>query len=270
MYLQYYSLREAPFNITPDPRFLFFSVKHQEAFNHLLYGIRERKGFIELTGEIGAGKTTICRKLLEGFGPNYKIALILNPCLTIGQLLKTIVMEFGLKVAGRDRLAYLQALNQFVLEQANQGNEVVVIIDEAQDLNDDLLEQIRLLSNIETDQQKLMQIVLMGQPELHEKLEQSKLRQLRQRITVHYHLGPLDATETASYINHRLSLAGANGKPCFDEGAIKLIYKYSNGIPRLINAVCDKALLAGFVTQATIVTKRHVKLAIDELRGTNA
>ncbi|HUK83828.1 MAG TPA: AAA family ATPase [Verrucomicrobiae bacterium] len=267
MYLSYYNLRELPFNITPDPRFLYFSTKHQEAFNHLLFGIHERKGFIELTGEVGAGKTTICRKLLEELGPNYKTALVLNPCLTIDQLLQAIVMEFDLKVYGLDRVYYLQALNQFVLEQARQNNDVVLFIDEAQDLSDELLEQVRLLSNLETDHQKLMQIVLMGQPELRDKLAQPELRQLRQRITVRYHLGPLDLSETGFYINHRLTLAGANGSPRFDEGATKLIYKYSGGVPRLINAVCDKSLLAGFVTQTDLLNKKVIKLAIDELDG---
>jgi general secretion pathway protein A len=270
VYLQYYNLREAPFNITPDPRFLFFSSKHQEAFNHLLFGIRERKGFIELTGEVGAGKTTICRKLLEELGPTYKTALILNPCLSSHQLIKTIALEFGLKARGIDRVAYLQAINDFVLAEVNQGHDVVLVIDEAQDLSDELLEQVRLLSNLETDRQKLMQIVLMGQPELREKLQQPKLRQLRQRITVRYHLRPLDATETAAYINHRLTLAGANGTPRFDEGAVRLVFKYSEGIPRLINAVCDKTLLAGFVMQTGLMTRKLVDLAIEELQGVPA
>jgi general secretion pathway protein A len=270
VYLQYYQLREPPFNITPDPRFLFFSSKHQEAFNHLLFGIHQRKGFIELTGEVGAGKTTICRKLLEELGPRYKTALILNPCLSSHQLLKTIVLEFGLKARGIDRVAYLEALNVFVLEQVNQGNDVVLIIDEAQDLSDELLEQVRLLSNLETDHQKLMQIVLMGQTELRDKLARPALRQLRQRITVRYHLRPLDLAETTDYINHRLSLAGANGTPLFDEGAVKLIYKYAGGIPRLINAVCDKTLLAGFVMQTDLMTRKLVDLAIEELQGVPA
>jgi general secretion pathway protein A len=270
LYLDYYKLREPPFNITPDPRFLFFSSKHQEAFNHLLYGIRERKGFIELTGEVGAGKTTICRKLLDELGPRYKTALILNPCLTRHQLLQSIALEFDLKVYKQNRVFYLQSLNQFVLEQANQGNDVVLIIDEAQDLSDELLEQVRLLSNLETDHRKLMQIVLMGQPELRDKLVQPELRQLRQRITVRYHLGSLDLSETRSYVNHRLTVAGANGEPRFDDGAIMQIYKYSGGIPRLINAVCDKTLLAGFVTQSDTLDKKLVKLAIEELDGVPA
>jgi len=270
MYVAYYNLREAPFNITPDPRFLFFSAKHQEAYNHLLFGVRERKGFIELTGEVGAGKTTICRKLLEELGPNYKTALILNPCLTGHQLVKTICLEFGLKVRGIDRVAYLHALNEFVLAEVNHGNDVVLVIDEAQDLDDELLEQVRLLSNLETDRQKLMQIVLMGQPELRDKLLQPELRQLRQRISVRYHLMPLDLNETAGYVRHRLGLAGANGRPRFDEGAIRLVYKYSQGVPRVINTVCDKTLLAGFVAQIDVMTREQVGLAIEELEGVAA
>lgn len=270
MYLDYYNLREEPFNITPDPRFLYFSAQHQEAFNHLLFGIHQRKGFIELTGEVGAGKTTICRKLLEELGDNYRTALILNPCLSAHQLLKTIVFEFGLKPRGIDRVAYLEALNEFVLAEVNAGHDVVLVIDEAQDLSDELLEQVRLLSNLETDHQKLMQIVLMGQPELREKLAQPKLRQLRQRITVRYHLSPLSAEDTAAYIHHRLAQAGANGRPQFDAGATKSVYQYSGGVPRLINAVCDKALLAGFVMQTDVIDKPLVRLAVEELDGVPA
>jgi general secretion pathway protein A len=270
MYLDYYHLREAPFNITPDPKFLFFSTKHQEAFNHLLFGVRERKGFIELTGEVGAGKTTVCRKLLEELGPQYRTALILNPCLTPHQLLKAIVRELGLKPRGIDRLAFLEALNQFVLAEVNAGRDVVVVIDEAQNLTDEALEQVRLLSNLETDRQKLLQIILMGQPELRDKLARPHLRQLRQRITVRYHLSPLDAAETGQYVDHRLTLAGANGQPRFDEDALRQVYKYSGGVPRLINAVCDKTLLAGFVNQTGLMTKKLVKLAVRELQGETA
>lgn len=270
MYLDYYNLKEEPFSITPNPRFLFFSEKHQEAFNHLLFGIHQRKGFIELTGEVGAGKTTVCRKLLEELDPRYQTALILNPCLSAPQLLKTIVREFGLKPRGIDRVAYLEALNDFVLAEVNAGHDVVLVIDEAQDLSDELLEQVRLLSNLETDQQKLMQIVLMGQPELRDKLAQPKLRQLRQRITVRYHLEPLTLAETDAYVNHRLNLAGANGRPRFDARAIKEVFHYAGGIPRLINAVCDKALLAGFVHQTDAIDHALVQLAVDELDGVPA
>lgn len=267
VYLQYYKLQEAPFNITPDPRFLFFSRRHQEAFDHLLFGIRERKGFIQITGEVGAGKTTVCRRMLDELGPNYKTALILNPFLSVSQLLRAIALELGLPTRRTDRLSILHALNEFVLEQVNQGNDVVLIFDEAQNLTHELLEQIRLLSNLETHNQKLMQICLIGQPELRDKLADPSLRQLRQRITVRYHLGPLSADETAEYINRRLSLAGANGIPRFDEAAVQRVYQYSGGVPRLINAVCDKSLLAGFVREQQVLTGDLVKLAIDELQG---
>ena len=270
MYLAYYGLRELPFNITPDPHFLFLSGKHQEALNHLLFGIRERKGFIELTGDVGAGKTTICRRLLELLGPNYKTALILNPCLTMNQLLRCIVTELNLGVRSFDRLTCLEALNAFVLDQAKQNNDVVVIIDEAQDLTDKLLEQVRLLSNLETNNRKLLQIVLMGQPELRAKLAQPELRQLRQRITVRYHLNPLDRSETGHYISHRLAHAGATSRPNFDEGAVTLVHQYTGGVPRIINAVCDKTLLAGFVRQTDQLTADLVKLAVDELQGVQA
>ncbi len=267
MYLDFYQLREPPFNITPDPRFLYFSPNHQEAFNHLLFGIHQRKGFIELTGEVGAGKTTVCRKLLEELGPNYHTAVILNPCLTGSMLLRAITAELNITVKGRDRLACLLALNEFVLQQTEAGSDVVLIIDEAQDLSDELLEQVRLLSNLETDHQKLMQIVLMGQPELRDKLAQPALRQLRQRITVRYHLKPLNETETAAYIQHRLTTAGGNGRPHFDSAAIQAIYDYSGGIPRMINAVCDKALLAGFVQQTDRLDGRLIHTAVEELEG---
>jgi general secretion pathway protein A len=267
MYLEYYGLREPPFNITPDPRFLYFSAKHQEAYNHLLFGIHQKKGFIALTGEVGAGKTTVCRKLLEKLRPTTRTALVFNPCLTANQLLKVIVSEFNLPVRAANRLSCLQALNDFVLARADAGDDVVLIIDEAQDLSDDLLEQVRLLSNLETNNQKLMQIVLMGQPELRARLAKPSLRQLRQRITVHYHLGPLDLAETGAYIQHRLTLAGANGTPRFEDAAVKEVFRYSGGIPRLINGACDKTLLAGFVHHAQILTTDLVELAIEELEG---
>jgi general secretion pathway protein A len=266
MYDHFYGFREPPFNITPDPRFLFFSDRHREAFDHLLFGIRERKGFIQITGEVGAGKTTLCRAVLEQLGPGYVTALILNPRLTSAQLLRTILKELGLTPRG-DRVACLEILNEFLLAQLAQGNDVVLLIDEAQDLDADLLEQIRLLSNLETDQRKLLQIVLIGQPELRDKLDAPSLRQLRQRITVRYHLAPLSRQEVDRYIQHRLQVVGANGRPSFTPWAIRSIFRYSTGIPRLINAVCDKALLAGFVDGTDLLTRRQVRRAIRELEG---
>jgi general secretion pathway protein A len=267
VYLEYYGLTEPPFNITPDPRFLFFSAKHREALNHLLYGIRERKGFVQLTGEVGAGKTTICRALLEKIGGSCETALILNPVLDADQLLKAIAMEFGLDVKGRDRLETVATINKFLLEKVEHGRDCVLIIDEAQDLTNDLLEQVRLLSNLETDSQKLLQIVLMGQPELRDRLNDYGLRQLRQRITVRFHLRPLNRAEMAQYIQHRLQVSGGNGVPYFTSAALWRVHRYSRGIPRLVNAVCDKCLLAAFVQQRDEVDFPMVGLAIQELEG---
>jgi general secretion pathway protein A len=267
MYNQYYGFRESPFNITPDPRFLFFSDRHREAYNHILFGIRERKGFIQVTGEVGAGKTTLCRALLDELGSGYITALILNPCLNPTQLLRTILTELGLQPGRADRVACLEMLNRFLLEQLEAGRDVVLLIDEAQDLAPELLEQVRLLSNLETDQRKLLQIVLIGQPELREKLNDRGLRQLRQRITVRYHLTPLSRQEVERYVQHRLEVVGANGRPSFTPWAIRSVFRYSGGIPRLINAVCDKALLAGFVEGTDLLTWRQVRRAIRELEG---
>jgi general secretion pathway protein A len=267
MYNNFYRFRESPFNITPDPRFLFFSERHREAFNHILFGVKERKGFIQITGEVGAGKTTVCRAILKELGPTYRTALVLNPTMTSGQLLRTILTEFGLKPGRSDRVSSLDMLNEFLLHEAIIGNDVVLFIDEAQDLDWDLLEQVRLLSNLETEKTKLLQIVLLGQPELREKLEQSNLRQLRQRITVRYHLKPLSREDTEAYIHHRLDVAGSNGRPLFTPWAVRRIYAYSGGIPRLINAVCDKTLLCGYVTGSDRLTLAHVRRAIRELEG---
>jgi general secretion pathway protein A len=267
MYNQFYGFREPPFNITPDPRFLFFSDRHREAFNHILFGIRERKGFVQITGEVGAGKTTLCRAVLEELGSNFVTALILNPCLDTTQLLRTVLTEFGLQPGRADRVECLEMLNRFLLEQLEKGRDVVLLIDEAQDLDSELLEQVRLLSNLETDQRKLLQIVLLGQPELREKLDDRSLRQLRQRITVRYHLTPLDREEVERYIQHRLQVAGGNGRPAFTSWAVRSIHRYSGGIPRLVNAVCDKALLAGFVDGTDLLTRRQVRRAIRELEG---
>jgi general secretion pathway protein A len=268
VYLDYYGLTEPPFDITPNPRFLFYSAKHREAYNHLLYGIRERKGFVQLTGEVGAGKTTLCRAMLEQLNTdNYSTALILNPILNADEMMKAIATEFGLDVRGMDRLDTIARINDFLLWNLEQGKDAVLIIDEAQNLTEDLLEQVRLLSNLETDNRKLLQIVLMGQPELREILNSPKLRQLRQRITVRYHLSPLSPAEINEYIQHRLHVSGANGTPHFTRPALWRIHHYTGGIPRLVNAVCDKALLAGFVNQRQELGYRVVGAAIRELEG---
>mgnify|MGYP001600345553 CR=1 FL=1 len=267
MYLEFYGLKQPPFDITPNPRFLFHSTKHREAFNHLLYGIRERKGFVQLTGEVGAGKTTLCRALLEQLDGNFSTALILNPVLSGDELMKAIATEFGLDVKGKDRLETLATISDFLLRQTLAGKETVLIVDEAQNLTEELLEQVRLISNIETDDRKLLQIVLMGQPELRERLNSHKLRQLRQRITVRYHLNPLTRTEVGQYIQHRITLAGSQNAPAFTRMAVWRIYGYSQGVPRLVNALCDKALLAGFVERSRRINYRMVGRAIRELEG---
>jgi general secretion pathway protein A len=267
VYLDYYGLTEPPFDITPNPRFLFYSAKHREAFNHLLYGIRERKGFVQMTGEVGAGKTTLCRAMLEQLDKHYATALILNPVMSAEELVKAVAQEFCLHANGLDRLDTLSLINNFLLHQAERGKETVLIIDEAQDLTDELLEQVRLLSNLETDDRKLLQIILFGQPELRERLNNPALRQLRQRITVRYHLPPLTRQEVIQYVQHRLHVSGGNGTPCFTKPALWRVHRYSGGIPRLVNAVCDKALLAGFVQQKDRIDYGMVGEAVRELEG---
>ena len=267
MYQEYYGLKEPPFDITPNPRFLFYSPKHRDAFNHLMFGIRERKGFVQMTGEVGAGKTTLCRALLEQLDDRFATALILNPLLSPDELMKAIAQEFGLPCNGLDRLDTVAVINQFLLQQFESGRESVLIIDEAQDLTEDLLEQVRLLSNLETDNRKLLQIVLLGQPELRDRLNSHRLRQLRQRITVRYHLMPLSVGEVGQYVNHRLQTSGANGTPSFTTPALWRVHRYSGGIPRLVNAVCDKALLAGFVQGREQIDFGMIGRAIRELEG---
>lgn len=268
MYFEFYGLTEAPFNITPDPRFLFFTPRHREAFDHLIYGIKQRKGFIELTGDVGAGKTTLCRALLSRLEQTVQTAMVLNPCLTENQMMRAILSDFGLSVKGRDRLAYIECLNAFLLEQLRIGHNVALIIDEAQDLTSAVLEQIRLLSNLETDQHKLLQIVLCGQPELKQRLAAPELRQLRQRITVRYHLLPLTEQEIGEYVCHRLRIAGWNGGELFMPDALHGIYEYARGVPRLINALCDITLLAGYVSGTRKINADCVTKAIKQLEGT--
>jgi len=266
VYYDFYGFTEPPFNITPDPRFLFFSEKHRDAFNHLLFGLRERKGFIQITGEIGAGKTTICRALLQQLEPEkYRTALVLNPHMSNIQLLRTVLREFKLKSGGNDRVLLLERLNNFLLDECAADRDVVLIVDDAQAMTVEALEQLRLLSNLETDQRKLLQIILIGQPELRDQLAQ--LEQLRQRITVRYHLRPLRLEETAYYIQHRLNVAGSSRPPVFTRWAVRAVQRYSRGVPRLINAVCDKTLLCGYVDQTHDLRLRQVRRAIGELEG---
>ena len=267
MYEDFYGLKAPPFNITPDPRYLFLSRRHREALDHLRYGISRRAGFIQVTGEVGAGKSTICRAFLEELASDAGTALILNPVMTSVQLIRSILHELELDDRGNDRVRLMQRLNRFLLEQAEADRDVVLLIDEAQDMSDQLLEEVRLLSNLETDDRKLLQIVLVGQPELRAALERPALRQLQQRITVRYHLGPLDRDEVEAYILHRLQVAGGNGRPAFTRPALRSIHRFSGGVPRLINAVCDKALLCGYVEGRDVLGWRQVRRAVRSLKG---
>ena len=268
MYLDFYGLKEFPFNITPDPRFLYFTPAHREAFVHLMYGIEQRKGFIELTGEVGSGKTTLCRAVLAELGSNVETALVLNPSLTAPQLLRAILLDFGVHVKGRDRLDYIEALNEFLLMKYDANINVALIIDEAQNLSPELMEQVRMLSNLETDQHKLLQMVLCGQPELRQRLDREDLRQLRQRITVRYALKALSEDETQQYIRHRLAVAGARQTDLFEPAAVREVHAYSKGTPRVINNLCDNSLLAGYAGGLRVIDAQCVQRAVQQLEGT--
>jgi general secretion pathway protein A len=270
MYNDFYHFRENPFSVTSDPEFFFASSRHAEAFSHLVYGIEQRSGILVITGEIGTGKTTLCRTLLSRLKTNIKTALILNPYFSETQLLQLIVRDLGIPGIFKNKLALTNALNDFLLEQSQTGNNVVIIIDEAQNLKVRQLEQIRLLSNLETEKAKLLQIVLVGQPELLEKLKLSPLRQLSQRIFVRYHILPLEKDEVEEYITHRLKVASArkNGSlPVrFTKKAIEAIYTYSQGTPRVINILCDRALLAGYVCETRTIEEELIHKCLKEVR----
>lgn len=265
MYSQFYGLREKPFNVTADPNFMFFSRHHKEALAHLFYGIKERKGFLEITGEVGTGKTTLCRVLLNSLDEKTKTAFILNPNLSEVQLLRSIALDLGIKTEAKNKNDLTAALNSFLIEQMSAGFNVVVIIDEAQNLKASTMEQVRMLSNLETEKDKLFQIVLVGQPELRDKLNSLNLRQLRQRISVRYHILPLELDEIAQYINHRLNVAGSDGSLTFTDKSIEHIYRYSEGVPRLINILCDRALLAGYVMEKKKISHDIIIKCIREL-----
>src|SRR5688572_21754337 len=236
MYQRFYGFKEMPFNITPDPRFLYLSPTHLDALQHLKYGVHERKGFIVLVGEVGCGKTTLCRRFLNELDPGrFDTALILNPRVTETQMLKAILTELGETKLARSQNDLVAQMNRVLLDRIEKGRDIVLIIDEAQNLKFEVLEQIRLLSNLETDKQKLLQIVLMGQPELKELLKRDELRQLRQRILVHCELDPLNPYDLAHYVNHRMTKAGWNGRPFFTQWAMRGIHRFSRGIPRVVN-----------------------------------
>jgi len=266
MYLDFYGFTEKPFTITPNPRFIFFSKIHKEAFALLLYGINKHFGFIELIGEVGTGKTTVLRTLLGQLNDdNYRIALIFNPSLSAVDLMRAINQEYGIPATSENVADLLGALNRFLLQENAAGRTVVLVIDEAQNLAPDVLEQIRLISNLETETDKLIQIVLAGQPELGLLLAKPELRQINQRIALRYHLKPLDREDSRTYVEHRLDIAGGKGKVSFTASAIGWIYRYSRGTPRLINMLCDRALLIGYTENARKISGRIIALAFKDI-----
>ncbi len=267
MYEAFYGLNEKPFNLTPDPRFLYLSSKHKEAFAHLLYGIRNRCGFVMVSGEIGTGKTTICRSLLKQLDPDTEVAFIFNPKLSPIELLQTINADFGIASKAETIRGLIDELNAHLLDRASKGKNCVLIIDEAQNLGTETLEQIRLLSNLETETEKLLQIVLIGQPELAAKLELVELRQLNQRITARYHLGTLSGDETLHYIAFRLRVSGGRKKVKFARAAVRSVHRISGGTPRVINALCDRALLIGYTKETRSISSAIIRKAAAEIQG---
>ncbi len=266
MYETYYGLKESPFNVTPDPKFIYLGENHQEALAHLLYGVRERKGFIVITGEVGSGKTTLIHYLLNKFNGNgnTKTAYLFNPKLNANDFIQYILKDLGMEVNGGTKSDHLYSLYRYLLKAYQDNEKVILIVDEAQGLNPELLEEIRLLSNLETSKSKLLQIILVGQPELKKTLLQPGLRQLRQRINMRYHLNSLSKKETREYIEKRLRTAGAR-KRLFTEKALKEIYRKSGGVPRLINILCDNALLNGYALDQKVVDHKSVREAAKDL-----
>jgi len=267
MYKEFYDLREKPFTLTPDPQFLYLSESHRTAIESILYGIKQKEGFIVVTGDIGTGKTTICRALLEKLDKNVKTAVIFNSFLTEGKLLESILLDFGYPSKGRTKHDRINALNQFLLQLLSHGENAVLIIDEAQNLSIPVLEQIRMLSNLETEKEKLLQIILLGQLELDQKLRSDELKQLNQRIAIRHRLLPLTRTEMESYIYQRLMVAGSQGSITFSKSALNEIFKFSKGTPRLINLLCNRALLGGFVEQTYHIDRSIIKKAKVSLLG---
>jgi general secretion pathway protein A len=270
MYAPFFGLSKEPFSIAPDPRFLFMSEMHREALAHLLYGVSGGGGFVLLTGEIGAGKTTVCRVFLEQIPKNCSVAYIFNPKLTVVELLRTVCDEFGIPVIHRSGGVasvkdYVDPLNAFVLKEHAAGRHCVLIIDEAQSLSASVLEQLRLLTNLETAERKLLQIILIGQPDLRALLARPELEQLAQRVIARYHLPALSASETAQYIRHRLAVAGPQAQVPFDSAALKRIHALTGGVPRRINLLCDRAMLGAYAHGQARVDKRGIEQAASEV-----
>ncbi|MFH1645213.1 MAG: XrtA/PEP-CTERM system-associated ATPase [Candidatus Omnitrophota bacterium] len=267
MYKDFFDLKECPFNITSDPHFLYLTNKHKEALSLLQYGVQQRKGFIEVTGDIGTGKTTLCRALINSLDSKTKTSYIFNPKLPVIQFIRAIIEDFGIEIRKKSKMDMIKALNRFLLEQLSCGNNAVLIIDEAQNLDNRVIEEVRLLSNLETEQEKLLQIILIGQPELKEKLRSPDLAQLKQRITIRYHLTPLNKDEIRYYIDHRLKIAGNKGQVTFTENSIEEIFSFSKGIPRLTNVVCDRALLMGYTKETRTIDADIIRKSASEING---
>jgi general secretion pathway protein A len=267
VYESWYGFHEKPFNLTPDPKYLYLSRRHAEAFAHLEFGRRERGGFILITGEVGTGKTTLARYFLSKLGPDTHTAFVLYPALTADELLRTILDDLHVRPEGASKKSLVDALHRFLLESRAADRNVVLLIDEAQDLSAEVLEQIRLISNLETDTEKLIQIVLIGQSELRDLLARHDLRQLAQRVTARYHLSPLSLAETGEYVRHRVVVAGGEGKVGFTAEALATAHRLSGGVPRLVNLICDRTLLAGYVRSSRTITAAMVRQAAGEVMG---
>jgi general secretion pathway protein A len=268
MYLQFFDFKEEPFSVTPNPKFLYLAPQHHSALETLKYGIEARKGFLMLTSEIGTGKTTICRALLERVNSKTDVAVLLNPLMSVPGLIQAINEDFGNKIKILTLEAQLKGLNDFLLSRLKKGRNAVVLVDEAQNLSIKALEMIRLLSNLETNTEKLLQIILVGQPELESKMASYDLRQLAQRITFKCRLGPLDLNETQGYILHRLNIAGGAGKLVFHKRVFKKIFKHTGGYPRLLNMLCDRILLEAYARQVRLIDITVVRAAVKDANQT--
>ncbi len=264
MYNSFYNFKETPFNLTPNSRFFFSSDKHTEALDSLVYAINQRKGFVVITGEIGAGKTTVCRTLLNKLNKHTQVALVTNTHLNSKDLLMTIMEDLGIDFQAGSKSKMLSQLNNYLIEELQKDNNVVLIIDEAQNLKPSVLEEIRMLSNLETETEKLIQIILLGQPELKQKLSLARLEQLRQRVSVYFHLSPLSKQETKDYVVHRLKVASESDRQYVTDEALDLVYEFSKGVPRLINQICDSAFLTGYVREANVIDHDILNEVINE------